>query len=446
MIAVGGAMAYGVLVAALLLGAWLRPPIAVAAVACLFGLKQLGQTSVGLLASNSLITNFLVAAVVVLALLRRLLQGRLLRGGVPGAFWLVAAFYLLALLSLSWTPVPQRALEQWNYNYPYIALFVLAAPWLAQDAAELRLAFGALAVAGTVVVAALLLSAQWGGRGLLVSAGRVVEETNPLAIADLAGAAALAAMFLRTPRLGSLLWPLRLLMAAVCAFAIVRSGSRGQLLALCAALVCALPFAYPLSRWRSVAAAALGGGIVFGAIMLGISGSEAWFAGRWEQSSAADDVAGRWTMVTALLRAWSDSAGTVLFGLGNSAAFDPAIAGFYPHNVPLEILGEEGLIGFVLYLAVLVLALRGAAGGLRRAGGDLQQRGLLAAAIACLLFSWLVTLKQGNAIGSVAFFMFAILLCRVGADSSPAADVSAEAQAARPALPGSSPAFPNLMH
>jgi O-antigen ligase len=150
-------------------------------------------------------------------------------------------------------------------------------------------------------------------------------------------------------------------------------------------------------------------------------------------------------MVTALLRAWSESATSVLFGLGNSAAFDPAIAGFYPHNVPLEILGEEGLLGFALYLVLLAMVVSAACVGLRRAGDDLRQRGLVAAAVASVIFAWLVTLKQGNAIGSVAFFMYAILLCRVGAVPSPASDAPSGTQAMQPALPGPAAAFPNLM-
>ncbi len=52
----------------------------------------------------------------------------------------------------------------------------------------------------------------------------------------------------------------------------------------------------------------------------------------------------------------------------------------YPHNLTLRVLGETGIVGFVLWLAFLGFALAGLLGGLRRA--DRPERTLVAAALA----------------------------------------------------------------
>ncbi|HNK51686.1 MAG TPA: hypothetical protein PKX75_21965, partial [Nitrospira sp.] len=73
-----------------------------------------------------------------------------------------------------------------------------------------------------------------------------------------------------------------------------------------------------------------------------------WGAGdvRWSESKMVSDLDGRWEMAAKLLSAWwGEGPATIFGGLGNSAAFDPHIVGFYPHILPLEILAEEGVLG-----------------------------------------------------------------------------------------------------
>lgn len=439
-----GFVAYAMLLGLLAIGAWLRPPIAIAALACLFGLKQLGEASHAWLAANAVITNFAVAAVVALAVVRRLLQGRMMANRMPAVYWLILAFYGYALLSVAWTPALEPALNMWGHDYPYMVLFILVAPWLATTNAELRTAFGWLTCVGGFLVVALLYTARWGDRGLLASSGSVLDETNPLAIADIAGVVAVTALFSVSSRLPALAWAVRLSIAAVCAIAIVRSGSRGQLVAACATILLMLPIAYPVTRLRSAAGALVAVAVVGGAIAWAVASYVHWYDARWLKSTELGDVAGRLTMVRALLEAWSQNSISVVFGIGNSGSFSPSIAGFYPHNVPLEILGEEGLVGFAVYVTLLARVVLAGFRGVRRAGGDLRQRGLLAVTLGCFLFSLIVTLKQGNAVDSVSFFMFSVLACLAaqvpGAYVRVAAPTTAEF---RPAELRS--AFPNLM-
>lgn len=441
-----GFAAYALLFGVFAIGAWLRPPTAIAALACLFGLKQLGEASKAWLAVNAVVTNFAVAAVVALAVVRRLLQGKMTGNRMPAVYWLILAFYAYALLSVAWTPALAPALNIWGHDYPYMVLFIFVAPWLASTNVDLRTAFGWLTCVGGFLVVVLLLTARWGDRGLLVSSGGVLDESNPLAIADIAGVVAVTALFSTSARLGILTWVVRLSFAAVCAIAIVRSGSRGQLVATCATILLMLPVAYPVTRLRSAAGALVAVAVVGGAIAWAVASYVHWYDDRWAKGTEFGDVADRWTMVTALLKVWAQDGMSVVFGIGNSGSFSPSIVGFYPHNVPLEILGEEGVVGFALYVILIARVVVAAFHGVRYAGGDLAQRGLLAATLGCFFFTLIVSLKQGNAIGSVTFFMFAVLACRAAAQVPVAhiqtsAPMSAELRSAE-----LQPPFPNLMN
>ncbi len=103
----------------------------------------------------------------------------------------------------------------------------------------------------------------------------------------------------------------------------------------------------------------------------------------------------------------------MIFGLGNSASFDPEVVGSYPHNVPIEVLGEEGMVGLGIYLTINWLAFQGLLKAYRATKDDPQLRRLLAVAGANFLFSAITTLKEGNMAGSAEFFMAAILLARM---------------------------------
>src|SRR5262249_31826414 len=117
---------------------------------------------------------------------------------------------------------------------------------------------------------------------------------------------------------------------------------------------------------------------------------------RWSSEQGADDAAGRINAAVALLGFALSNPLALVFGLGNSSAF--AYVGFYPHIAALEVLAEEGLIGFGLFMAVTVMTI----GSVRRfitvinASQDIKQRAAVAILSAVFIFEFLLTFKQGS--------------------------------------------------
>lgn len=438
------AIAFGLL-GILALGALWRPPIALAAVLCVFGLKQWGQAASPWLAVHGTFTNYAVGVMVILALVRHLLRGQCALCNVSTSNWLVISLYGYAALSLLWTPRPDLVGDIWVHDFPYVLTFVLVAPLLVSRASDLQKPLAMTIFVGGIIVVGLLFFGKWGDRGLIVGAGSGhEEESNPLAIATVAGAVGSAAMYLHSQHFKMAGRLIRFAIVAACLGVIIRSGSRGQLIGFVLSLVVFMPVAFRLSQLRSLAPIAVG---------LTVMAVTAQFAAqqfihsddsRWDKAGAAEAAAGRLSMSLALLSKWSESPGSVIFGLGNSASFDPAIVGFYPHNVPAETLGEEGLIGFGLYVALMWVAASGALRTMRLARDNPEIRGLLAALCANFLFSLITSMKEGNMLSSVFYFLSAILLARMPELIGTRATVEAAPTPASERAP-SGPLYANLM-
>jgi hypothetical protein len=404
---------YGALVAGFFIAALWRPAVSIAAVLCIYGLKQWGQATSAWLAAHGPFTNYVVGIVVLTALVIRMCRGNCVLCSVRPVTWLVIALYAYSCLSLLWTPRPDLALNMWAAGYPYVLTTVLLAPLAVGDSDDLNRSYSTLLIMGGVLVFALLLFAKWGDRGVLITGTAAELETNPLAIANLGGAVASAAMFLRPRLLPVLSWVIRLVLVAAALALVVKSGSRGQLLATVATLLVMLPIAFRLSNVRGLVPVVIAVSVISFAAQYAAQNYIRRDDDRWRQTDAAQAAGERWRMSRELLQHWEQSPGSILFGLGNSAAFDPRIVGSYPHNVPLETLGEEGLIGFAIYLSINWLALKGLARGMRLSQNDVESRRLLAVVGANFVFSLITTLKEGNMFGSAEFFMAAILLARM---------------------------------
>ena len=435
---------YLALLALIGLGALWRPEIAVTGVLSIFGLKQWGQTASPFLAAHGTFTNIAIGLIVLCAILVRLARGQCVFCNIRRSTWVVMGLYAYAFLSLTWTPRLDLASNVWLHDAPYVLTVVFLAPLCVSSAKQLEVSYRMLVIAGGVLVLALLVLGKWGNRGLLMGEGNSDMETNPLAIAALAGSVASAAMFVGWRRFAALGWVVRLLVVAACLAVIIRSGSRGQFIAALAALVVMLPIGFQISRVRGFIPIIVGVVVIAAATAYAATNYIRRDDARWDQSVAQSAVSTRLEFGRKVLSAWTESPFNILFGLGNSASYDPRILGGYPHNVALETLAEEGLVGIAVYLQVIWLAGRGLFEGLRIARQRPEIRGVLAASSANFLFSLVISLKEGSMISSSFYFLAALLLARI--PELALADAGEPAAAQTPAAPmPAGPVFANMM-
>jgi hypothetical protein len=101
-----------------------------------------------------------------------------------------------------------------------------------------------------------------------------------------------------------------------------------------------------------------------------------------------------------------------VFGLGNSASYDPSLLGAYPHLVPVEILCEEGAIGALLYLWMLAIVVRDSRFLLRRKGSLREERVSFSILIGIIVYMFLISLKQGSLLSTATFFMCVMLFSK----------------------------------
>jgi hypothetical protein len=235
---------------------------------------------------------------------------------------------------------------------------------------------------------------------------------NPLAIASVASWVCLIGLLMNFRGMARFWQVMRWVVVAAGLVLTFRSGSRGQLLGLLAVGVMFMP----LSR-RIKSIPGFIGAVIGVVVLLGLA---YWAFGefaegkRWTMDQMVTDYReGRIGHALLLIQAWlASGAARWIIGLGNSAAFAPFLLGGYPHFVPGEVLAEEGMVGFALYLLILILGVRTFRRAYAMVWQDPAERGRLAVLGALCTFEFILTMKQGSLIGNTAFFTYLIILGR----------------------------------
>ncbi len=389
------------------------PGVAIAAILCMLGLEQWAQSVHPFFSTYHILTNIAIGGILLLALAILFLKNKPIFSHYPQTGWLALLLLMYSLVSVLWSPVPDLGFAVWGKLWPYLITIILLSPLLITSPGNLRAGLTALLPLGTLLVLLLLLHSNWTYRGveLVLEGGRTVMG-NPLAIAQMAGYVMLSVVLLNFHG-SSRVWQYgRWLVAAICMALAVKAGARGQFFSM---LIVGLAF-LPFSRHT----AKPGQFFVLFTGMIVLAGIGYWTldfvmptdvtATRWDSNKLGHDLSGRLDNAILLLDHWSRSPWTILFGLGNSASYDPRIIGIYPHIVPLEVLGEEGVIGFVLFIALIAMTFRSLIRTRLLILDNTQERGTLAALGAMFVFELLLSLKQGSMAGSIFLFAFAIMI------------------------------------
>ncbi|MCR9295906.1 MAG: hypothetical protein NXI32_24590 [bacterium] len=229
---------------------------------------------------------------------------------------------------------------------------------------------------------------------------------NPLAAGSYGAYTAICGMFLIYKSSLAGWW--KFLMYGVVAlgiFVIAQSGSRGQLLG----------FVITSAVWLPVTAGAVARkSVVIALVVTVVAAVAAYFlfgelgwTSRIEGDQVQHSIDFRVNLATELVSTcWSKGIFYVLFGLGNSASY--SLIGSYPHLVPLEILAEEGFIGFGLFLSFIIVVFRQLQVAILDSRISRDDRTALCL-LACLFtFELLLCLKQGSLMGSTALFSFGL--------------------------------------
>ncbi|MEZ5931567.1 MAG: O-antigen ligase family protein [Alphaproteobacteria bacterium] len=410
------------IVGTLLAWCFARPSVVLSMVFLLFALDQWGSALAGGIIPSGAFTNYLAAGMTALGVILLFIFGRPQRFLGGTAFWLVLAIYVYAFVSTFWVPVPDKAAVQWLANSPYLVVFLVAAPLLVQEIDDLEEPLRALLLLGTPFIFCLNFLLEWGYRGFIVN-GEVVRL--PLALAQFGGYIMIV---------GALFGPkhsywilLRLAAVLLGALLIIKTGARGQFIS--AFVCCAVMFGIGRSNFSPIRLLLIS---VAGVIFLGIAyfGAISYMksdpalkatAGRWSIDRLFEDYGERSIRVVrieAMLAAWQDSPGTMLIGLGNSAAYDPDITGCtspigcYPHNLVVEVLTEEGLVGLGLFVALFLYVGVTAIRAISDPTLNDEHKNALKVMFAFMVFELILSLKQSSLLGNWGLFLFAILVDR----------------------------------
>ena len=436
-----GLATYSVLIAVLIVGTIRRPAVAFAGVLCLYGLKQWGQNTTTLLVQYRMATNLIVGALVLVAVAILAFGDRTkFDFKMPTNWKFAVALYFYAFMTLLLAPDFDASLKQWSLQWPYVVTFVIFLPLVLNSMADVRIAITATVLVGGAICALALFAGNWGLRGLVILGDIYEQQTNPLAIASLGGTVFLGALFLL--RIPQPVWR-KILLAALIPIGIAvifRSQSRGQLGA--AALAGAI-------GWLFASRKAIGVRL-FSLVVAGVFvGAMGWWvfdqlhvdAQRFSGDLAGSDAEGRLEMARTLLGEAARSPGSLIFGLGNSSSY--YYLGIYPHITALEVLAEEGLVGFMLYAAFIVFTFAGAARlfGAMNDTSAIGDRVAAAAVLSLFMFELMLSMKQGTFLTSTYVIAYATIIARMG--NWQMGDDQAVAQ--EPLAQKPAPLYPNLM-
>jgi hypothetical protein len=401
------------IIAAILIGTLRNPVNALVLAACMFALEQWSQASSGFFVKHQILTNMVAGSLVLLGLIGALFRGVIKSNIYPKVGWLILLLFVYAGCSTLWAPSFEKSAAAWQTAFPYIGTIVFLAPLLVWKIKDVRAFCTNMVLLGAALCVLLLFTVRWELRQVVIASdeyGRYMGG-NPLAVAQVAGYVAFLALFLRFSK-ESVLWQLaKWAILAIAMVLIVRSGSRGQLLSALGVIIVFWGVAHRVRNFPKVFSILFGLSLI---VML-VKWSLDWFWAedvRFKQQAISEAATGRLEMGMLLLKHWSSSLGTILFGLGNTASYDPKILGGYAHVVPIEILGEEGIVGFVLYILILFGTIRSGFRSFRMVRNHDQLRSLFACLGALWLFSFALTLKQGTLLGSNEFFLYSILLAK----------------------------------
>jgi hypothetical protein len=400
-----------------------RPQLAIVSWLMLFPLNQLLQSSFAWFMNNNLFANAVIGGSVVVAAARMIIFG----GVRPGvlfnyAFFAIVGLLLYALASIVWSANQPLALEFVGNRGPYTLLVLLILPLTIRDIEVLREARWWILVFGSAIALCLYGAGTfrfYGNRMVVMLGG--ANRGNPLALAELGGIMFVLGVLSRDAPSRILPSLVRLFGALLGIGLIISSGSRGQLVAAVFASLICFPFAAPLRNVRAAVATVVGLPLVILTIYAGLSifvGDENWK--RWSSASLVSGSEDRLSFLTRYFAVWAQSPTAWIFGFG-TLSFEVVAGGLagFVENLAAEILFEEGVAAFFLFVSIWIVLFRRVRSSIASAPEDVAWRSMVMTATAIVIFFLIVACKSYCVWSAYPLWLWLCLTFRIVDSRSP---------------------------
>lgn len=406
-----GLIIYTLIITLLLISIWKNPGVTLVAVLCLFAIDQWGLVTSTFLRNNSSLSNIILGSLVLVGFLKSLLTGRINKFHLTwNKSYLVSIILVTySAVSILWSPMYDTALDKWIDQAPYFIVMVWLMPLTLNNAQYVEKSLTIFQIMGIFLVLLFLFFVEWEGRGIVIDGQQSLAL--PLAIAQLAAMTFFSSLFYKNNRF-NLVMIYRLVSMCLPLALIFQTGSRGPIFSVVICGLLFLPFYLNVNNLR---------GVIAFSIIISVAALASFYSfnefsstdTRWSDKELTEDMLGRFNNIGILLDKWADgNALDWLFGLGSSASFSPNILGFYPHNVPLEILAEEGLVGFSLFIIILFISLKYIIKHIALNKLDLEGKAASIVFSAATIFMLLHSIKSGAFVGSSYLLMTFVVLER----------------------------------
>ena len=399
-----------------------KPPILVGVSVSIYSFEQWAQVNSAWFVVNDTFLNLYMGVLVLAACAAVMVKGRSLFNPFPRGLIVFWSLYAFSFASIIWSINTQQSFALVETFIPYIVATVLLTPLLISDEEDVKTAIMSILYLGSIVTIMLLLGTRvhdWGRTIVLESGpqltnrrGDTTDRLSPLTVAELAGEVMMVAFLLRVRGVNKIWSMLRWVVLIVCLFQIFRSGSRGQLFAAVGVLVMFFGSSRSKSKGGQLFRGAIAMALLGGAAVIVYFSYESIVSARWNLDYMVEEYSqSRLATSGLLMKYWITSSPFAwFFGIGTAGSFDERVIGFYPHIIPIEILGETGFIGFAIYATTLYLAVKAWLNMMSIHADNPEKRGMVSALGAMYAFTFLLSLKQGNFLGSVNFGLFSIML------------------------------------
>lgn len=401
-----------------------KPHWAILLILIFYPMEQLMTTASPFFASNAKVLNLIVGGLAILGAASAVFGGkRPFRGFFNPIWFCTMILFGWAIMGIFFSPEPSSGIEDLIIGIPYLGLLLFFPPFLLNRLEDYRrLVVPAMAVGSAIIVLILLSpkTTMWGGRLGIEGTGGAdgPEILNPLSTAGLGGTIVIFGLLYKPDRRVVFVNLIRLTAIITGLVIALLSGSRGQLVG---AIFCGIVM-FPLARqiknitqFLTVSGSAFVS-MAFIVLVLNMATTRD-SATRYTASALSDGVNGRARMAGHMLSEWINNPVAFVQGLGTSS-FDfywTQTEAPYIHNMPIQILTENGLVG-VMILTVLMLFVARAAFQILKVYAD-SPRELSTAAILVAIcgYDLLLTLKQGNWFTSGAPFWTFLILAKIHA-------------------------------